>query len=353
MKLINLGFTKKLQQYCLDNSIDPNNVGRVIAEHKERYDVRTEKGVIIAEVTGKIIYEADDRSDFPGVGDWVVVRGEGDQHNIEKIFPRSSVLKRKAVSNPTGSQIIATNIDYGLIVQALNRDFNINRLERYVTICNDASIHPIVVLSKADLVYQDQLESAVQNAKERLNEVQVIATSAETRLGFRELENVIQKYKTYCLLGSSGVGKSTIINKLIGYERMKTNDIGSTTNKGRHTTTNRQLIVLGSGGILVDNPGLREVGVGDAEEGLESTFSHITELGKSCRFNDCKHVTEKGCAILDAIDSGDVDSSSYENYMRMQREVEHYQSSDLDRRQKGKALAKIVKDAKRFKKYKY
>lgn len=353
MKLLDLGFTKKLQQYCLDNSIDPRNVGRVIAEHKERYDVGTDDGVINAEVTGRIIYEAEDRSDFPGVGDWVVVRGEGDLHNIEKILPRSSVLKRKAVSNPTGSQIIATNIDYGLIVQALNRDFNINRLERYVTICNDADIHPIVLLSKADLVDKDTLASAVQNVKERLNEVQVIATSAETQLGLEELENIVLKYKTYCLLGSSGVGKSTIINKLIGYERMKTSDIGSTTNKGRHTTTNRQLIVLGSGGILVDNPGLREVGVGDAEEGLESTFSHIAKLAKSCRFNDCKHVSEKGCAILNAIDSGDVDSSSYENYMRMQREIEHYQSSDLDRRQKGKARAKMVKDVKKFKRHRH
>ena len=353
MKLSELGFTKKLDQYCLDNSIDLQKVGRVIAEHKGRYDVRTKDTEVSSEVTGKILYEADDRSSFPCVGDWVVVKGLDDQCKIEAILPRSSVLQRKEVGSHSASQIIASNIDYGLIVQALNRDFNIKRLERYATICNDSGIRPVAVLSKSDLVDQDELKQTIYLVKSRLGEIQVIPTSTGTTSGFDKLERTLQRGKTYCLLGSSGAGKSTLVNKLIGFERMKTSDIGSTTNKGRHTTTNRQLIVLNSGGVLIDNPGLREVGVGNANKGLEATFSDISEISRMCKFNDCKHVTEKGCAVLEAIDNGIVDSFSYDNYMRMQREIEHYQSSDAERRQKGKDLARLVKNVKKRKKHRY
>lgn len=353
MNLIKLGFSKKLERYCSDNSISLQKVGRVIAEHKGRYDVRTEEGEISSEVTGKILYEADDRSSFPCVGDWVVVKGFDDKYKIESILPRSSALQRKAAGSQSINQIIASNIDYGLIVQALNRDFNVKRLERYVTICNDSEIRPIVLLSKYDLMDQVELEQSISLVKRRLGEIQVIYTSSETTSGFDELKNALQRGKTYCLLGSSGAGKSTIVNNLIGFERMKTGDIGSRTNKGRHTTTNRQLIVLSSGGIIIDNPGLREVGIGNASVGLETTFNDISEISRMCKFNDCKHVTEKGCAVLKAIDYGSVDHSSYNNYMRMQREIEHYQSSEAERRQKGKDLAKLVKDVKKSKKHRY
>lgn len=353
MKLKDLGFGEELNQYCLEHRLDLQNIGRVISEHKARYVVRTESGDHEAIVTGKLVYDAEGRYDFPATGDWVELRLQDEGViSVNSILPRSSILERRAAGKMTAKQIIATNIDYVLIVQAVNRDFNVNRIERYLTICAESGIKPIVVLSKSDLVDQESLRFVIDELKDRVADVPVVSISSTQQIGFDELDGIIEKGRTYCLIGSSGAGKSTLLNILASEELMKTGEIGDKTNRGRHVTTHRELVVLPSGGIIIDNPGMRELGIADAKEGLNIAFDDIIELASQCRFKNCSHVKDEGCAILAALGAGDIDRLSYDNYLRMQREAEHYQSSERERRQKAKNLARKIKNAKRGKKTK-
>lgn len=351
MRLEDLGFTSELEEYCAANGIPATNVGRVIAEHKGRYIVKTTDGEYPAEVTGKLVYTADGRASFPAVGDWVELELHDDSAVIRSILPRHSAIERRAVGGKTDVQIIATNVDYGLIVQALDRDFNINRLERYITICKDSGIEPVIILSKADLVDDDSLAAILADVKRRIKQTAIFPISSETKRGYDDLMTVINSGKTYCLLGSSGVGKSTLLNTLLGTSTMETGAIGSKTNRGRHVTTHRELIVLEYGGMIIDNPGMREVGISDVGEGLERTFDDIADLVHKCRFKDCSHTKEKGCAVLQALQEGRVNQESYENYHRMQREAEHYEASAHERRKKDKAFGKMVKNAQKDKFY--
>ena len=350
MNLNKLGFNKELEQYCLKQGIDQHNVGRIISEHKERYIVKAVSSDYEAAVMGKLVFNASDRSDFPATGDWVELQLH--DHNLAtiiSILPRSSTLKRKAAGKQSEMQIIAANIDYGLIVQAIDRDFSVNRIERYLAICHDSGIKPIVVLSKVDLISQDFLSSIIDEVSTRIKNTPLIPISNSRQTGYSELTPLIKQGKTYCLLGSSGVGKSTLLNNLAGANHMETGNIGKKADRGKHVTTHRELIVLPSGGIIIDNPGMRELGIGNVDEALKTTFNDIADLAGDCRFRDCKHIQEKGCAVLNAIESGDIDESLYENYQRMQRESTHYQSSVAERRQKGKNLAKRIKKAKQDK----
>jgi ribosome biogenesis GTPase len=350
MKLHELGFNDRINDQCRQQDIDLQNIGRVVSEHKERFTVHTESGEYDATITGKLLYEASDRSDFPATGDWVELQLHDESAaSIVSILPRSSTLERRAVGKTSEKQIIAANIDYGLIVQAVNRDFNVNRMERYLTICSTSGIKPIVILSKSDLMDQDSLHLIVAKLTRRIKDVPVVSISSTLHTGYDDLLPLITSGKTYCLLGSSGAGKSTLLNNLAGIDVMATGQIGEKTNRGKHVTTHRELVVLQGGGIIIDNPGMRELGIADATEGLKTTFSDITELSRRCRFNNCSHIKDKGCAILKAIKTGDIDKSLYENYQRMQRETEHYQASDTERRQKGKNLASAIKNAKNSK----
>jgi ribosome biogenesis GTPase len=347
MELYKLGFRKELEQYCLEEELGLQNVGRVISEHKERYTVQAESGIYDSVVTGRLVYDADDRSDFPATGDWVELQiHDEDIASIISILPRDSVLERRAAGKISEKQIIATNIDYGLIVQAIDKDFSVNRIERYLTICSSSNIKPIVILSKSDLTDMDFLRSIIEKVEVRTGSIPVVPISSTLKSGYDVLKPLIMAGQTYCLLGSSGAGKSTLLNNLAGEDLMDTGAIGETTNRGRHVTTHRELVVLQDGGIIIDNPGMRELGIADAAEGLKATFNEIAKLSKKCRFNDCSHAKDKGCAVLRAIKKGDIDNSLYENYKRMQREVEHYQSSDAERRQKSKKLASTIKNAK-------
>lgn len=347
VKLKDLGFYAQLQEYCVAHAIDTDNVGRVIAEHKGRYIVKTVHDEYSAEVTGKLMHAAEGRASFPAAGDWAELEVLDDSAVMRSILPRHSTIERRAVGGKTDIQIIATNVDYGLIVQALDRDFNINRLERYITICRDSGVVPIIILSKADLVDPVSIASFIKDVKDRIKQTDVYVISNETKTGYEVLTMALKRGKTYCLLGSSGVGKSTLLNNLLGKNTMETGAVGSKTHRGRHVTTHRELIVLESGGILIDNPGMREVGISDAGEGLERTFDDIADLVQKCRFKDCSHAKEKGCAVLQALKEGRINQESYNNYYRMQREVEHYESSVFERRKKAKAFGKMVKNAKK------
>lgn len=343
MTLYDLGYNEKLKEYRTENSLDSFEVGRIISEHKERYVVHTETNSFDAELIGNLRFTASGRHDFPAVGDWVAF-SEYDEGKalIHAIYPRSSVIERQTSGKQSQVQIIATNIDFGLIVQAVDRDFNINRLERYLTICNASKVEPIIVLSKADLVSEADLENKIQLIQQRINDVEIIIVSNLTK-GYSSLEKIIQKGKTYCLLGSSGVGKSTLLNHLSGKEQMKTGEISTSVNKGRHVTSHRELIVLKSGGILIDNPGMREVGIADTTSGLEVTFESILEYSKDCQYKDCTHVHEKGCAVLLAIENGDIDQDAYINFRKMEKEKQHFESDSLERKKKDKDFGKMVK----------
>ena len=346
-----LGYKDHLSQYRSDQNLESFEVGRVTSEHKERYIVLTEKGEITCELLGNLRFTAQSRSDLPAVGDWVALNVyDSEKGLIHAVFPRDNVLERQAIGRSGEKQIIASNIDYGLIVQSINRDYSINRLERYITICHSADIEPIIILNKIDLLQEVQLNEILSEVNERIKGVTVMAISNVTGEGLDQLRPLIITGKTYCLLGSSGVGKSTLINSLAGTEIMKTGAISESIDRGKHVTTHRELMVLESGGIIIDNPGMREVGITDSSLGLEMTFEQIHDLAHLCKFNDCTHHNEKGCAVLDALDSGELNEATYENYLKLEREQAHFSASVHEKRRKDKAFGKMVKQVMNQKK---
>lgn len=351
MNLNDLGYNSTLEDYRMEYNLQLFDVGRVISEHKERYIVKTTEKEYDAEIIGNLRYTASERSDFPAVGDWIAI-SEYDENKalIHHVFPRKTIIERQAVGKHGEKQIIATNIDYAFIVQAVDRDFNINRIERYLAICNASKVVPIILLNKIDLIDDVQLSVMLDQLKKRIEKVPVITISNETKKGIAQLKNRMEKGKTYCLLGSSGVGKSTLLNNLSNKLVMQTNTISASTHKGRHITTHRELVLLDNGTIVIDNPGMREVGVTDTAKGIESTFEKISKLSNHCKFKDCKHISEIGCAVLESLEKGELDRSSYENYLKMEREKDHYEASIAEKRKKDKEFGKMYKNYKMLKK---
>lgn len=354
MTLQDLGYTNALDKYRIEQNLTTFDIGRVISEHKERYVIKTPQCELDAELIGNLRFTAESRYDFPGVGDWVAF-SEYDQGKglIHAIYPRHSIIERKAVGKAGRIQIIATNIDVGLIVQAVDRDFNLNRLERYLTICHAAQIEPLIILSKIDLIDEEELVALTAKIHQRIKNIPIVTVSNQTN-GYQPLAPFIKSGQTYCLLGSSGVGKSTLINNLSGQITMKTASISASVNKGRHTTSHRELIVLQNGGILIDNPGMREVGITDTAGGLEVTFETIFTLAQNCQFKNCTHTVEKGCAILAAVESGEIEEAAYSNFRKMEKEKKHFELDAQALRKKDKNMGKMIKRIlKEKKKYKF
>jgi ribosome biogenesis GTPase len=348
MKLEDFGYYDQLKEFQVQANRDGFEIGRVVSEHKERFIVSTTKGEFEAEITGHLRFTAKSREDFPAVGDWVsLTTYDTDFGIIHKILPRFSVIKRQAVGQFGEVQVIAANIDYAFVVQSVDRDFNINRIERYLTISNSSKVKPIIVLTKIDLISGQYLSGIVENLKSRIKNVPVITLSNTSHNGIDLIETILEKGKTYCMLGSSGVGKSTLINNLSGKTVMQTGTISQSTNKGRHVTSHRELVLLENGSILVDNPGMREVGIADAATGLEITFNQIYTLSQNCRFKDCTHTNEVGCAVLEAVEKGEIDKASYDNYLKMEREKSHFESSMTERRKKDKDFGRFLKNYKK------
>lgn len=350
MTLEELGYNDELENYRKEQNLCSFSVGRVISEHKERYIVKTDRDEYEAELVGNLRFSAENRSDFPAVGDWVAI-SEYDENKvlIHAIFPRKTIIERQAVGKFGEKQIIATNIDYAFLIVAVDRDHNINRVERYLTICYDSSVKPIIVLNKIDLISHSRLNDILETTKDRIKKVPIVATSNETQVGYDRLLKYILKGYTYCLLGSSGVGKSTLINNITGKSLMKTDSISLSTNKGKHVTSHRELIFLENNGILIDNPGMREVGIADATRGLETTFETIIKHSSNCKFKDCTHNHESDCAVIVAVEKGEIDKAAYENYLKMEREKQHFESSVAEKRKKDKEFGKMVKNYKKDK----
>lgn len=353
MNLEKFGYTDKIKKLNNENNQQEFELGRVIAEHKERYVVVTNNGEIEAEITGNLRFKAQGREDFPAVGDWVTLQAyDADFAIIHNVLPRLSMISRQAVGQSGSLQIIATNVDYAFLIQAVDRDFNVNRLQRYLTICYSSKVEPIIVLTKTDLIDRENLDEIRDKIKDRIKDVIVLAISNETEDGYEKLNSILQQGKTYCMLGSSGVGKSTLTNNLSGRTRMKTDVISQSTNKGRHVTTHREMVLIDNGAILIDNPGMREVGITDTSGGLEATFDLITEYSQSCKFTDCTHTSEIGCAVLKAIETGEIDERSYTNYLKLEKEKAHFESTALEKRKKDKDFGKLVKGYQKLKKKK-
>lgn len=347
LKAEDLGYSPEMEKYRQEQNLSDFGIARVMAEHRERYLVWTEKGDFEAELIGNLRYSARDRSDFPAVGDWVAV-SEYDSHKalIHAVFPRKNSLERQAVGKTGEKQLIASNVDYAFIVQAVDRDFNINRMERYLAICLQSKIQALIILSKTDLIDSEKLEELKTKVHSRLKDIPVFAISNQTGVGVEEVLQQIQKAKTYCLLGSSGVGKSSLSNLLTGKDSMKTGNISDSTQKGRHVTSHREMMLIKNGGILIDNPGMREVGISDAGEGLEQSFSDIYAAAEKCRYSDCTHTSEAGCEVIRLVKSGDIDASSWENFLKMQREKSYFEMSVTEKRKKDKDFGKMIKNTK-------
>ncbi|MBN3519729.1 ribosome small subunit-dependent GTPase A [Algoriphagus lutimaris] len=348
MTLEELGFTESLATYQKEQHLDSFLVGRVISEHKERYLVRTADSEYDSEIIGNLRFTANSRANFPAVGDWVAISPFNEKDAlIHAVFPRKTIIERKAVGKHGEKQIIATNIDYAFIVQAVDRDFNINRIERYLSICYASKVIPMIILNKIDLIEDSDLQSLVAKVRNRIPDVQLFTISNESLHGIEMIKKVIQKGKTYCLLGSSGVGKSSLSNILSGKQSMKTDAISTSTNRGKHVTSHRELLILENGGILIDNPGMREVGLTDTREGLDQTFEQIITLAKECKFKDCTHTSELGCRVLKAVEKGELNQSAYENYLKMEREKAHFESTVVEKRKRDKHFGKMMKNYKK------
>lgn len=328
-------------------------VARVIAEHKGAYKVKGASGEYLAKITGKQMFDAKSREDFPAVGDWVAItKANQGQAMIRKILPRKTVIKRKfgdknRMGEKNETQIIAANIDVAFVVESVDRDFSLNRLERYFAIARSGGIQPGVILNKIDLIQKEELDSKLDQIKNRFKDIADIPTSALENEGLDELKKQIAKAKTYCFLGSSGVGKSSLINKLLDEEIIKTENIGARSGRGKHKTTGREMYFLAQGGIVIDNPGMREVGITDANVGINNTFDEITAIGRNCKYVDCTHTHEPDCAVLSALKSGGLDEEEYSNYISLKKEAEYFEMSGIEKKEKDRQFGKFVKKAKK------
>jgi len=348
MTLTDLGLTDEITTYIKNNNLSDFVLGRVTQEHRERYIVSTGENEFDAEITGNLRYSADSRADFPSVGDWVTMTiYDSDLAIIHKILPRKSVLERQTVGKFGEKQIISANIDVAFIIQSIDNNFSINRLERYLTICYSANIEPILVISKIDLSTETDIRNASKKLEIRDKKVKYILLSNLTQQGLDQILEVLQKGKTYCVVGSSGVGKSTLINNLLKKNVLKTGQISQSTNKGRHITDHRELFVLENGGIIIDTPGMRELGMTDNIEGIKTTFGEIFDLSLKCKFPDCKHIDETGCAVIEALNNGTIDKDSLDNFIKIQSEQQRFQTTIVEKHKKDKAFGKMLKNYKK------
>jgi ribosome biogenesis GTPase len=349
-----LGFDSWFTERIDKSKITEFQIARIVAVHKDSYIVRNKTSEIFAELTGKFIFQAESPLDYPTVGDWVYARYFNDDTLavIEEVFPRKTFLQRKTSGKKIEFQLIASNIDTAFIVQSLDFNFNIRRMERYLTMVNDGQIEPIVLLSKSDLLSPADVNKKISEVNQLMPDINVLAFSNLNKSAFSEIESLFRSGKTYCLLGSSGVGKTTLLNNLIGEELFMTKSISEKTSKGRHATTSRQLHLLKNGAMIVDTPGMRELGNIAVESGLEQTFDDIVSFSNQCRFSDCTHTNEKGCAILEALEKGDISQERFDNFIKMSKESAYHNMSYLEKRQKDKEFGKMVKSIMKHKKKK-
>lgn len=301
-------------------------LARVSFQAKDIYRLLTSQGEIQGELSGKYRFEATTTLDYPAVGDWVLVDREIDEKGramIHQCLSRSSILERKVAGDRYDHQIVATNVNTVFVCMALTEDFNIRRLERYLSVVRQSAAYPVIVLMKSDLC--QEIEQRVRQVESISFGLDVLVTSSVDLRGYDQLQMYLSEGQTVAFIGSSGIGKSTLINHLLGYQQLQTNEVRAD-GKGKHTTTHRQLIILPIGGIVIDTPGMKELGLMSAE--FETSFQDIEELAKQCKFANCRHESEPSCAILNAIQTGKLEKERFENYKKLQRELSYHQQKE-------------------------
>jgi ribosome biogenesis GTPase len=326
---------------------------RVISESRGSFQVYSQYGELTARISGKMRYCAEQECQYPSVGDWVVVKPLVDEKKsiIQAVLPRKSQFSRKVAGERTEEQVVAANIDSVFIVSSLDggRNFNLRRIERYLTLAWSSGATPVIVLNKVDLC--SDVDSFVQRIEHIAPGIAIHPVSAKERIGLEGLKTYLPRGSTVAFLGSSGVGKSALINSLLGVEKQGTGKVRQDDRMGRHTTTKRELILLPSGGIMIDTPGMREIQMWAGEDDLQGTFQDIEMLAKQCRFSDCSHNAEAGCAVREAIARGDLDPARLESYQKLQKELIYLSSREegstrLFEKMKYRKIAKWSKELK-------
>ncbi|MBC2703017.1 MAG: ribosome small subunit-dependent GTPase A [Desulfobacula sp.] len=346
-----LGFEKRFLENIDPVDLNKFDIARVMAVHKDSYIINNGKNDVFAELIGKMVFSADSSIDYPAVGDWVLATffDKNTFSIIHNILPRKSLLKRKTPGKKIAFQLIAANIDVAFIVQSMDADFNLRRLERYLVMVKESNIKPVVLLSKSDLIDAEGIANRVAEIHGIMPLLDVKPFSNENESGLNKIKALLVPGQTYCLLGSSGVGKTTLLNNLIGESVFTTKTVREKDSKGRHATTSRQLITLDCKAMVIDTPGMRELGNFSVEIGIDEIFSEIIELSKQCQFNDCNHANEKGCAVIEAVKKGQVSEKRYQNYIKMKKESAYYEMSYLEKKQKDKQFGKLCKTVMKHK----
>jgi ribosome biogenesis GTPase / thiamine phosphate phosphatase len=343
-----LGWDDWFEEQARVSCEEESSVARVVAVDRDQLLLINDAGVFRAKLSGKYMHESVSSSERPCVGDWVCVeRSDSDQFGmVHGVLQRKTSLRRKTAGVSVDYQMIAANVDVVFIVQSCQYDFNLKRLERYLVMVRDGGATPYVLLTKIDLVGHEVLAAQLSQIKSVGVTAPVLTLSNVTKEGVDALKGVLSPGKTYCFVGSSGVGKGTIINSLVGRDVLETKVV-SGSGEGQHTTVRRELIVLENGSMVVDNPGMREFGILGAGSGIEASYSDIVALSPQCHFRDCTHTNEPGCAVLKALESGRIDAEHYENFLKLRSESEYYQASYAEKRQKDKDFGRFIKSAKK------
>lgn len=330
----------------------PDNIARVTSVTGTNYTIVTRDGPLQAQLMGRLMYAAE-KHEQPKVGDWVRYIDYDEMALISEVFPRYTELYRKTSGKTFEKQVMVANADRAVIIQGLDDDFNINRIERYIVQVIGCRIEPVVILNKSDLA--EDLPRTIQDIQKLQRDVDVYTCSVKTGDGIDVIrEKVFLPGHTSVLIGSSGVGKSSLLNLLTGDER-RTADVSESTGKGKHTTTTRDLFLLENGAIVVDTPGMREFGIGPGDEAdFEEQFPVIARYAEDCRFADCSHTGEEGCNVIAALERGELEATVYDNFLKLMKEQERFQVSKAEQNRQGKQFGKMVKEAKAFRrKYKY